>query len=137
MQVVMLVLTIAYIIYTSTGYRQVSNTLANLIINKPASATAGFTLIGSLLSLMTSKLVFLFVSTIGILNDLSRFSVEAIRFALNVSLGDSKRGGIRLFTFYAATKVVQRSPIVKLDSRLNWTIITFFSLFLFTVQTSA
>ncbi|KAF8623853.1 hypothetical protein AX15_006172 [Amanita polypyramis BW_CC] len=119
-QIAMLVLTIAYIIYTSTGYRQVSDSLASFIINNPASATAGFTLVGSFLSLINSK-----------------FSNEAIRFALNVSLGDTKRRGTRLSTFYAATKVVQRSPILKFDGRLNWTIITFFNIFLFTVQTSA
>ncbi|KAF8623837.1 hypothetical protein AX15_006162 [Amanita polypyramis BW_CC] len=70
-------------------------------------------------------------------NDLSSISNEAIRLLINILLRDSRRRGTRLFNFYAMLKVVERSLIVAFDSRLNWTILTFFSLILFTAQTSA
>ncbi|KAF8731269.1 hypothetical protein AX14_004970 [Amanita brunnescens Koide BX004] len=122
-QFIVLVMLIAFIIRTeSTAYPTVPRYLATLYIQYPQDTTAAITLVGSLLSLISTK----------------AFS-EAVRFATVVSLRRSPSSkNMSLYSLHARITIGSGKTLLDFGiSRVRWTIISLVSLLLFTVQTTA
>ena len=138
-QFIVLVLLIAFIIRTeTTAYPIVPRHLATLYLKYPQNTTAAITLIGSLLSLISTKYVFSFNLKLMIADNSNRAFSEAIRFATVVSLRSPGSKNLSLFSLHARITVGSGNTLCGFGrGRSFWTIISFVSLLLFAVQTAA
>ncbi|KAF8654250.1 hypothetical protein AX14_008270, partial [Amanita brunnescens Koide BX004] len=80
-QLIMLIGTVFFVIWTSVAHQPVPHLMADLYLEYPQSTATVLTLIGSLLSLINTKLF-----------------ADAVRLAINVSL---KSKGMSLYTLHA------------------------------------
>ncbi|KAF8334392.1 hypothetical protein F5887DRAFT_1079747 [Amanita rubescens] len=121
-QFIVLVMLIAFIIRTeSIAYPIVPRHLETLYVQHPQGATTAITLIGSLLSVLSTK----------------AFS-EAARFDTVVSLGSPGSKSMSLYSLYARITVGSGNTLFHFGKgRRVWTIMSLVSLLLFTVQTAA
>ena len=139
-QFIVLVTLIAFIIWTeSTTYRVVPRSLATLFVQYPQGTAAATTLVGSLLSLISTKYVDFNCMSL-IIDEPNRAFSEAIRFATVVSLAgrspDSKN--MSLHSLCARISIGLGKTLFDFGrGRLHWTIISLVSLLLFTIQTTA
>ena len=124
----------------STAYRIVPRLLENLYQQYPQGTATAITLVGSLLSLLSTKYVSETTSNFKLLvaHELDRAFSEAIRFATVVSLASPGSKNISLYSLYARITVGSGNALFDFGKgRRVWTIMSLVSLFLFTVQTAA
>ncbi|KAF8694692.1 hypothetical protein AX14_001935 [Amanita brunnescens Koide BX004] len=121
-QFIVLVMLTAFIIRTeTTAYPTIPRHLASLYQQYPQGAVTAITLVGSLLSLLSTK----------------AFS-EAIRFATVVSLASPGSRNMSLYSLYARITVGSGDTLFDFgNGRRAWTFISLVSLLLFAVQTAA
>jgi hypothetical protein len=139
-QFIVLVMLIAFIIRTeSTAYPTVPRYLATLYVQYPQDTTAAITLVGSLLSLISTKCVCDFHLQMLIADEPNRAFSEAVRFATVVSLRRSPSSkNMSLYSLHARITIGSGKTLLDFGiSRVRWTIISLVSLLLFTVQTTA
>ncbi|KAK2459917.1 hypothetical protein APHAL10511_008046 [Amanita phalloides] len=119
-QFIMLVLMIL-IISISAKHIAVPSYLAHLFLEYSQFVPTVVTLIATLLSLINTQLF-----------------AEAVRFAIAVSLGNPELNGMSLYSFYAATVISSRSPLLNLNRQyIHWAIISIVYFLLFLTQTAA
>ena len=137
-QFIVLVMLIAFITWTeSTTYRVVPTQLAALFVQYPQGATAATTLVGSLLSLISTKCVSGFPRSFITDERDSAFS-EAIRFATVVSLASPGSKNMSLYSLYARISIGSVKILFDFGrNHVHWRIISLISLLLFTIQTTA
>ncbi|KAK2464929.1 hypothetical protein APHAL10511_003005 [Amanita phalloides] len=120
-QLIILISMVSFVVWSSTAQRTVPRLMAHYYLNYPQTTATTLTLVGTLLSMINTKLF-----------------VNAICFAINVSLGETDANGISLYSFYAASSVCSRSFLFGLDrGRIRWTIASLLCFSVFAAQTSA
>jgi hypothetical protein len=134
-----LVMLLAFIIRAeSTAYPIIPKYLATLYVQHPQDSVVAITLVGSLLSLISTKYVFDFQFQMSIADELNRAFSEAVRFATVVSLGTPCSKTMSLYSLYAGITVGSGKTLFDFgSSRVHWSLISLVSLLLFTIQTAA